>query len=222
MNRVNVMLTRCQQGMIVVTNRTFLRTTAAHTLLGDLARHWSKLHGTSNTWKHWKEIVEHKAPMPGTLAHLVLPIHSPNSLENVSQKQGIGAYFPVTSETGTLNRNAIREPTIENNFPNLVRSENPKSVTQGRWSRPTNVHPAIIRNVRPAASTQPGSLLTPSNPQSPRHATVSSLYSKVVVASSNNLVKDLHVQFPALGGKQVVRKVGGRWENGSAHAKSLV
>ncbi|TBU23034.1 AAA domain-containing protein, partial [Dichomitus squalens] len=41
LNRMNVMLTRCQAGMVVVTNRRFLLDGGRDTLLGKLARRWN-------------------------------------------------------------------------------------------------------------------------------------------------------------------------------------
>ncbi|KAI0653588.1 AAA domain-containing protein, partial [Cubamyces menziesii] len=40
-SRANVMLTRCERGMVLVSQRTFLRGPGARTLLGELARRWS-------------------------------------------------------------------------------------------------------------------------------------------------------------------------------------
>ena len=40
LNRMNVMLTRCQAGMVLVTSRAFLCGPARKTLLGRLAVHW--------------------------------------------------------------------------------------------------------------------------------------------------------------------------------------
>ena len=43
LNRMNVMLTRCQAGMVVVTSRAFLCGPAQKTLLGKLADRWGTL-----------------------------------------------------------------------------------------------------------------------------------------------------------------------------------
>ncbi|RDX43224.1 hypothetical protein K466DRAFT_472187, partial [Polyporus arcularius HHB13444] len=40
LNRMNVMLTRCTTGMVLVTNRNFLCTAGRETLLGKLAQRW--------------------------------------------------------------------------------------------------------------------------------------------------------------------------------------
>ncbi|KAI0737249.1 AAA domain-containing protein, partial [Daedaleopsis nitida] len=42
LNRMNVMLTRCKAGMVVVTNRRFLTGPGRETLLGGLAQRWAR------------------------------------------------------------------------------------------------------------------------------------------------------------------------------------
>ena len=49
LNRMNVMLTRCQAGMVVVTSRAFLAGPAKRTLLGKLAEHWGTLAGAASS-----------------------------------------------------------------------------------------------------------------------------------------------------------------------------
>ncbi|KAJ7576715.1 AAA domain-containing protein, partial [Mycena floridula] len=41
-NRMNVMLTRCKAGMLIVTSRAFLRGSGRQTLLGKLAAFWEQ------------------------------------------------------------------------------------------------------------------------------------------------------------------------------------
>jgi len=65
--RVNVILTRCKRGMVIVTNRNFLKT--SHTLLGELAYHWETTHGQSKTWIDWRLVAEQKADLPGVRGH---------------------------------------------------------------------------------------------------------------------------------------------------------
>lgn len=96
-NRVNVMLTRCRAGMVIVSNRKFLRTTAAqYTLLGKLAEHWEYHHGRSMTWIDWKLVAENKADMPGVLA-----AHRPSTTSTINPSSApiasIVRSVPVTS-----------------------------------------------------------------------------------------------------------------------------
>ncbi|KAH6910640.1 AAA domain-containing protein, partial [Coprinopsis sp. MPI-PUGE-AT-0042] len=39
-NRLNVLLTRCKKGMVIVTNRDFLHTTGYNILVAKFAAHW--------------------------------------------------------------------------------------------------------------------------------------------------------------------------------------
>ncbi|EGO20328.1 hypothetical protein SERLADRAFT_400575, partial [Serpula lacrymans var. lacrymans S7.9] len=62
---VNVMLTRCKAGMVIVTNRMFLRNEAQETLVGKLARHWENTLGEVKTWTNWRLVAEARASLPG-------------------------------------------------------------------------------------------------------------------------------------------------------------
>ncbi|KAH9921367.1 hypothetical protein B0H21DRAFT_200502 [Amylocystis lapponica] len=65
---MNVMLTRCQRGMVVVTNRDFLRGPGHDTLLGRLARHWEDERGSTITWTDALALANRTADMPGVAA----------------------------------------------------------------------------------------------------------------------------------------------------------
>ncbi|KAH9921369.1 hypothetical protein B0H21DRAFT_659153, partial [Amylocystis lapponica] len=65
---MNVMLTRCQRGMVVVTNRNFLRGAGRDTLLGRLAQHWEDRRGDTITWTDARELADRTADMPGVAA----------------------------------------------------------------------------------------------------------------------------------------------------------
>ena len=73
LNRMNVMLTRCQAGMVVVTSRAFLCGPAKRTLLGKLAEHWGTLAGAAGSgpggdsdaaWVDAMRVAEGKARLP--------------------------------------------------------------------------------------------------------------------------------------------------------------
>ncbi|KAI5120000.1 hypothetical protein M0805_008461 [Coniferiporia weirii] len=65
-NRVNVMLTRCKLGMVVVTSRSFMnQRRVKETLLGQLNQHWRKLCDSNDTWRDWKDVAEEEANLPG-------------------------------------------------------------------------------------------------------------------------------------------------------------
>jgi hypothetical protein len=62
LERMNVMLTRCKKGMIIVTSRGFLERSGRCTLLGDLAAAWSR---DSQAWTTWNEVMNKAADLPG-------------------------------------------------------------------------------------------------------------------------------------------------------------
>ena len=65
-NRMNVMLTRCRSGLVVVTSSSFLRGGGERTLLGKLARHWEGARGLDKTWIDWRLVAEGVADLPGS------------------------------------------------------------------------------------------------------------------------------------------------------------
>lgn len=67
-NRMNVLLTRCRAGLVVVTSKVFIKSRGGvHTLLGDLARHWQQHHeGQTDVWVDWKLVADGTANLPGS------------------------------------------------------------------------------------------------------------------------------------------------------------
>ncbi|KAI1783493.1 hypothetical protein LXA43DRAFT_865568, partial [Ganoderma leucocontextum] len=62
---MNVMLTRCSTGMVLVTNRRFLNDAGRDTLLGKLARRWN---GSSDAWLDALALSDRRASLPGAPA----------------------------------------------------------------------------------------------------------------------------------------------------------
>lgn len=79
--RMNVALTRCRKGMVVVTDKSFLQGKGKKTLLGKLCLTWSKHHDTC--WNDWKAVLNNLVALPG------LPV--PSSQSN-------GTHSPTTSQ----------------------------------------------------------------------------------------------------------------------------
>jgi AAA domain len=65
--RMNVALTRCRKGMVVVTNKCFLQGVGKSTLLGKLNRAWSQ---HRDSWIDWKAMLNDSEPveLPGVLS----------------------------------------------------------------------------------------------------------------------------------------------------------
>ncbi|KAG5653154.1 hypothetical protein H0H81_002065 [Sphagnurus paluster] len=63
-NRMNVLLTRCKKGLVIVTSRSFLSHGGRVTLLGALEGNWSTLVG-KRMWVDWRSVSEGKVDLPG-------------------------------------------------------------------------------------------------------------------------------------------------------------
>lgn len=167
-NRSNVMLTRCKAGLVIVTNRIFLRTTGAqYTLLGNLAHHWTQRHGESKTWKDWKGIAEHKANMPGAPT----PYRSNTSIIT-NTTASLAASNPLPSRVISTAINPIPphasgahkiKPVVSriNEFPDLGAGGGSKNAIKGRWSDSSGVN-AIKHIAATLPSPLVGSTSTPS------------------------------------------------------------
>lgn len=60
--RMNVTLTRCRKGMLIVTNKGFLEGPGKSTLLGELCRVWSL---NRETWIDWRTMLGTEVELPG-------------------------------------------------------------------------------------------------------------------------------------------------------------
>jgi len=197
------MLTRCKAGMVIVTNRVFLRTTSAqYTLLGRLAQYWAKRHGESNTWTDWKDVAELKANMPGVLGpRRVVPspstnatIAAPTSRASKSQAP-VGLRLPVSQLQGT----GQKLPTsshAKDDFPALGSNGGSKPVAQGRWNSPAGLRAIKRVTATPVSSSGAHSL--------------SSGYFDQPGDSPRGPERQTHDHFPALGDHQAKRVRGKR------------
>ncbi|RPD58062.1 hypothetical protein L226DRAFT_427385, partial [Lentinus tigrinus ALCF2SS1-7] len=62
---LNVMLTRCKAGMVLVTKRIFLHNAGQKTLLGKLAKHWEDRVGMQVAWADAMEVADGRVSLPG-------------------------------------------------------------------------------------------------------------------------------------------------------------
>ncbi|KAI0042714.1 hypothetical protein FA95DRAFT_537798 [Auriscalpium vulgare] len=144
--RMNVMLSRCKCGMVLVTNRAFIENprTGAKTLLGRLAGHWQSFAGTYGPWVSKESVEAQEADLPGVrgpnrpLEALVTPV-SPRDQRTV---------LPRATRTGP-----------SSSYPTPISAGQSGAQLQGRWKQgfvpqtapvlaPTRPH--ISRAQRPA------------------------------------------------------------------------
>ena len=66
-NRMNVMLTRCRKGMVVVAQRAFVEGRGRATLLGKLAERWGAEAGVGarGAWADAVDVMNGRARLPG-------------------------------------------------------------------------------------------------------------------------------------------------------------
>ena len=90
--RMNVALTRCRKGMVVVTNKGFLEHAGKGTLLGKLCRTWSR-HCDDTYWIDRKAMLNNSVALPG----LSLALPPPPALSMSSMSQHHSGPTPVRS-----------------------------------------------------------------------------------------------------------------------------
>jgi hypothetical protein len=59
---MNVALTRCKKGMVIVTSKSFLQESGKSTLLGKLCRAWSD---HREVWINWQTMLGKAVDLPG-------------------------------------------------------------------------------------------------------------------------------------------------------------
>jgi hypothetical protein len=96
--RMNVALTRCRKGMVVITNKCFLQEAGVSTLLGKLCRAWSQ---HRDAWIDWKAVLSNSVALPG------LPVPTPSS--NVINRVVPTCVLAPTSNPATTSQ----RPTVD-------------------------------------------------------------------------------------------------------------
>lgn len=88
LQRMNVMLTRCRAGLVIVTSRSFLRGGGERTLLGELAKYWDDLCNSKMKWPDWRLVAGANVDLPGSLRPVkVSELLSLNSSERMTVQQ---------------------------------------------------------------------------------------------------------------------------------------
>lgn len=150
-NRVNVMLTRCKEGMVIVTNKAFMQTRSVqNTLLGELCDFWGELAYDGNgqsVWKNWRTIAEGKCNLPGVKGRdvsVVLPISQLQTL-NLSASPMTGPVQPLRDHrhSSTIRSFPQSSPfavgaikTAKSAFPPLSSTQNVNApALLGQWAQ---------------------------------------------------------------------------------------
>ncbi|KAJ3917780.1 hypothetical protein F5877DRAFT_22782, partial [Lentinula edodes] len=61
---MNVMLTRCRLGMVIVSSKSFLNAVARRTLLGKIAAYWTAREG-KKSWVEALDVMNSRVDLPG-------------------------------------------------------------------------------------------------------------------------------------------------------------
>ncbi|KAI0800410.1 hypothetical protein C8Q74DRAFT_412425, partial [Fomes fomentarius] len=221
LNRMNVMLTRCQSGMIVVTNRSFLTNSGRDTLLGKLAQQWR---AWGDSWIDPLALSDRSASLPG------IPGLSPTST-TLSMRPGVRASTPVAQRVvpgawpGA--RVSLNSPGLVDDAPRNqsapavalrpIGSTNPKFATPdvGTFYRDAS---------SPSQSQSSGSPRTPFfAPADPDVLNVAEQMGRLWTggATRREHLADVEDPFPALGDIAPVAKpaLKGKWAAGSQACK---
>ena len=139
LQRMNVLLTRCRKGLVIVTSRGFLAAGGRETLLGLLVRYWQSVHNGVN-WIDWRDIANGTANLPGApsrprpAAHRMVPFSVPGSAYTVSYGTGHVLRSSSAISPVSINGAASQYPDFDDrhHFPTL--SERKWPILPGSWT----------------------------------------------------------------------------------------
>lgn len=128
-NRMNVLLTRCRKGLVIVSNRNFLDVNGggSQTLLGKLVAYYRFQH-PSYDWTDWRSISSASVDLPGVAAPNVVSKHNrsfssypvPISVSvNMQRNPNRFAAFDI-SDINTFPRLAPKMPLLKGNWANTI------------------------------------------------------------------------------------------------------
>ena len=139
LQRMNVLLTRCRKGLIIVTSQSFIASGGRETLLGLLVRYWQSVH-MGVDWIDWRDIASGTANLPGApsrprhAAQRMVPFSVPGSSYNVSH--GTDHVLRSNRAVSPLSTNgaAFQYPDFDDrlHFPTL--SERKWPMLPGSWT----------------------------------------------------------------------------------------
>ncbi|KAJ3733117.1 P-loop containing nucleoside triphosphate hydrolase protein [Lentinula guzmanii] len=127
--RMNVMLTRCRRGMVVVSRRSFLEGVARDTLVGQLSAYWTTREGR-NAWVNALDVMNSRVNLPGAPGSKVDPAIATARLSICSRP----SHFPHSRAAG---------PTKPFDVSTLFRKSTISSVAQS-LPPATVAHPTAV------------------------------------------------------------------------------
>ncbi|KAI0251227.1 AAA domain-containing protein [Lactifluus subvellereus] len=125
--RMNVALTRCRKGMVVVTDKCFVQGAGRCTLLGQLCNAWSQHH---DAWIDWKVMLNEHVELPGLS---LPPSAQPQCTLQVGSVQASGSSSLQLSPGPIKICDPQRDPDRDAEFP--------FSQLSARWSQETRQTP---------------------------------------------------------------------------------
>jgi hypothetical protein len=105
--RMNVALTRCRKGMVVVTDKYFLQGAGKSMLLGQLCHTWSRRHDTC--WIDWNAMLNNSVALPGLPLPSRPPLASstPQQLPALTRVNEQSRFIPNTGLNSNLRASAL-------------------------------------------------------------------------------------------------------------------
>ncbi|KAM5545226.1 hypothetical protein V8D89_001337 [Ganoderma adspersum] len=210
LNRMNVMLTRCSAGMVLVTNRRFLNDTGRDTLLGKLARRWN---GARDAWVDALALSDPRAAsLPGAPAAIPSVSTSPRPRPDGREP---GAAWAASGQHLSAGLNPHPgSPPASTVVPRAV-----AAAALATARRVVNVPSPL--SPRPPSS---GSLSKPLDPRRLRNPTTAAVPQNLGAGLSAMRIdreRDGSDAFPALGGVSANKATAplGRWRRGSEACK---
>ena len=131
LQRMNVLLTRCRKGLVIVTSQGFLASGGRQTLLGLLLRHWQSAHSAVN-WIDWRDIAGGTANLPGApsrsrrAADRMVPFSVPGPAFSVPY-----GMVPFLRPNGAGSQLPTNGAAFQ--FPDLYDREHFPTLCSGKW-----------------------------------------------------------------------------------------
>jgi len=146
--RMNVALTRCHKGMVVVTNKGFLQGAGWSMLIGQLCHTWSRRHDTC--WIDWKAMLNNSVALPGLPLPLPPPPASSTSQQSHTSPRWHTTMLPLDPPSKPHTQTRTKTLAHQASLPTLAAGPAPGSSSVIK-PRPRSATSTATDPVRPAA-----------------------------------------------------------------------